>query len=218
MTLQADFLTRLGIFVAPDFLDRETCEGVRDEMVRSGGDPATVTVRLTDDRLAERYRRTTIAEVSPESVSLIENRLLGVKERLEESFSLALEDCEKPQFLLYRKGDFIRPHSDGAKEEEAPDWLRKRTVSCVVFLNDQSEEEVPGTFGGGALTFYELLSQDPRGRSVGLPVAPKAGLLVAFTADVVHGVTEVTRGERCTVVTWFGRLIDPPPAPKLGRR
>jgi SM-20-related protein len=88
----------------------------------------------------------------------------------------------------------------------------------VVFLNDQSEQEVPGTFGGGALTFYELLSQDPRGRSVGLPLAPKAGLLVAFMADVVHGVTEVTRGERCTVVTWFGRLIDPAPPPKLGRR
>jgi SM-20-related protein len=203
MMLRTDLLTRLGVFTMPAFLDQPTCARVRSEMLESAGARATVTMHLERDELAERYRRTTLAQVSDATASLIERKLLEIRTSLAETFSRSLDGCERPQFLVYKEGDYIRPHSDGSADEQAPEWLRKRSVATVVFLNDQSEHDEPDTFGGGALNFYGLLSDDPRGRSVALPVTPKAGLLVAFTAETVHGVSEVTRGERCTVVSWF---------------
>jgi len=201
--LSPKLLARFGIFVQPDFLDKETCARVTAEMLDMGGAPATTTVELSEDKLDEAFRRTTIAEVSPPTVSLIEEKLLALESVLEESFSSSFHGCEQPQFLLYREGDYIRPHSDGSRADRAPGWLRDRSVSVVVFLNDQSDEDSPRTFGGGALTFYGLLSDDERGQGIGIPVTPRAGLLVAFPADVVHAVPPVTRGERCTAVTWF---------------
>jgi predicted 2-oxoglutarate/Fe(II)-dependent dioxygenase YbiX len=203
MKLPPEFLARLGVQVIPDFLDRDTCERMSKEMIEASGDRATVTVELTQDELAERYRSTTIADVSDDTVSELRDRLLELEGDLERTFGLELDGCEKPQFLLYGEGDFIRPHSDGSHDDEAPDWLKNRAVATVVFLNDQSDEDAPRTFAGGSLNFLDLLSDESRGRSVGLPIAPTAGLLVAFRADVVHEVTEVTRGDRCTAVSWF---------------
>jgi predicted 2-oxoglutarate/Fe(II)-dependent dioxygenase YbiX len=203
MKLPPEFLARLGIQVIPDFLDRETCERMSREMIEASGDRARVTVKLSEEELEERYRSTTIADVSEVTVAELKTRLLALGEDLERIFSLGLDGCEKPQFLVYGKGDFIRPHSDGSHDDEAPDWLKNRAVATVVFLNDQSDDDEPGTFAGGSLNFLDLLSDESRGRSVGLPIAPAAGLLVAFRADVVHEVTEVTRGDRCTAVSWF---------------
>jgi predicted 2-oxoglutarate/Fe(II)-dependent dioxygenase YbiX len=203
MKLPPEFLARLGIQLIPEFLDRETCERMSQEMIEASGERATVTVKLTEDTLAERYRSTTIADVSDDTVSGLRDRLLELKGDLERTFGLALDGCEKPQFLLYGEGDFIRPHADGSHDEEAPDWIKNRAVATVIFLNDQSDEDAPGTFGGGSLNFVNLISDESRGRSVGLPIAPTAGLLVAFRADVVHEVSKVTRGDRCTAVSWF---------------
>ena len=36
-----------------------------------------------------------------------------------------------------------------------------------------------------------------------MSVVPQAGLLVAFSADVLHEVTEVRAGTRDTIVDWF---------------
>jgi predicted 2-oxoglutarate/Fe(II)-dependent dioxygenase YbiX len=203
MRLPPEFLARLGIQVIPDFLDRETCERMSREMIDRQGERARVTVKLSEEELAERYRSTTIAEVSEDTVAELKERLLALEDDLARIFSLELNGCEKPQFLLYREGDFIRPHSDGSHDTDAPDWLKNRAVATVVFLNDQSEDDEPGTFGGGSLNFLDLLSDQDRGKSVGMPITPTAGLLVAFRADVMHEVTEVTRGDRCTAVTWF---------------
>src|SRR5215208_5545414 len=123
MKLPQEFLARLGIQVIRDFLDPETCERMSREVIESSGDRATVTVKLTEDELAERYRSTTIADVSDDTVAELRDRLLEREGDLERTFGLELDGCEKPQFLLYGEGDFIRPHSDGSHDEEAPDWL-----------------------------------------------------------------------------------------------
>jgi len=203
MALPTEFLTRLGIYVVPDFLDQETCERISREMIEQGGERAKVTLELTQEELAERYRSTTIAEVSDETVALVKEKLLEREEELEQAFDRPLNGCEKPQFLLYREGDYIKPHSDGSEDEDAPDWLRKRSIATVVFLNDQSDDGEPGSFAGGSLHFYNLLSDQSKDKSVGLPITPQTGLMVAFTASTLHGVTEVTSGDRCTAVTWF---------------
>jgi predicted 2-oxoglutarate/Fe(II)-dependent dioxygenase YbiX len=57
-------------------------------------------------------------------------------------------------------------------------------------------------YGGGALTFYELLD-DPAGRSLGFPLQAEEGLLIAFRANVPHSVTTVTHGDRYTIACWY---------------
>ena len=64
----------------------------------------------------------------------------------------------------------------------------------VLFLNDD--------YTGGALTLYGLVD-DPKWRDYGFAVAPAPGLLVAFPSDMLHEVTPVIAGERCTVANWF---------------
>jgi predicted 2-oxoglutarate/Fe(II)-dependent dioxygenase YbiX len=202
--LAPSFLARFGILVTPNFIDRKTCELLRAEMLAAQGSRATVTVDLTDDQLDEEFRRTTIAGISPASGAVVLQRLLEFAPALEQRFDLKLAGCEQPQFLIYREGDFIGRHSDGAQEADAPQWLRQRALSAVLFLSDQSERtDVEGTFQGGALTFYGLLADDPRGREVGFPIRGTAGSLVVFGPNVVHAVTPVLSGERCTAVTWF---------------
>jgi SM-20-related protein len=68
----------------------------------------------------------------------------------------------------------------------------------VLFLNGEGGADQPSSYGGGQLTFYGLM-----GDRLGLPLAGRPGLLVAFRSDLVHAVTPVTRGERYTVVSWF---------------
>ena len=59
-----------------------------------------------------------------------------------------------------------------------------------------------GTIAGGSLTFYGLMKA-PGMEKAGMPLAPEAGLLVAFRSDIMHEVNPVTRGERYTLVSWF---------------
>jgi SM-20-related protein len=142
--------------------------------------------------------------MSPVASQLVQQRLLLEAPAVERHFSVELDGCERPQFLLYREGDFIGRHSDGAQEAEAPALFRRRAISAVVFLNDQSDDAgVAGAFAGGGLTFYGLLADDPRGKAIGLPIRGAAGLLVAFKTDLVHEVTPVISGERYTAVTWY---------------
>ena len=111
-------------------------------------------------------------------------------------FNLTLKDCNEPHLLVYREGDFFNPHRDNNRDPTA------RRVSIVIFLNRESKEIAPDCYGGGSLVLYQLMD-DPRCKEIGFPVVGKEGLLVAFAADRIHGVTPVTYGERLTIVTWF---------------
>jgi len=193
-------LARFGLFVQERFLDAELCGRLADEMRSASGHPATVRV-LAEDGVAyevdDEHRRTQMAEVSEASLSLIEGRLVELRPALEQHFSLALSTIQSPQFLVYREGDFFRPHVDNATERVVGDGVSRRRISVVAFINSSKE------YDGGALTFYGLLDQDVRGNAVGIPVAGAPGLLVAFRSDTLHSVTAVSAGARCTVVTWL---------------
>ena len=75
-------------------------------------------------------------------------------------------------------------------------------MSAVIFLNGTSVEPRDGMYGGGALTFYELFD-DPVGRNLGFPLEAQEGLLVAFRANVMHGVAPVVHGDRYTITAWY---------------
>jgi predicted 2-oxoglutarate/Fe(II)-dependent dioxygenase YbiX len=194
------FFARFGLYVAPDFLAEETCRRVREAMEAAQQVEATVENEgeLEVDRS---HRKTRVAKVDPETSMLVREHLNALRETLAGHFGLDLDECEKPQFLVYEEGDFFRPHMDSS--DKNADEASGRRVSAVVFLNEASAEPAPGAYGGGSLSFYGLLQDDPKGQGVGLPLVATPGALVAFPSQLVHGVTPVTHGRRYTIASWF---------------
>ncbi|HEX8723356.1 MAG TPA: 2OG-Fe(II) oxygenase [Pyrinomonadaceae bacterium] len=192
-----------GLFLARDFLEAPLCAAVREEAHASAGHPAPVYLEGEDGLVHESVRRTTSLEVSAATAADVARRLRALRAEIGGHFGLSLGDCEPPQFLRYREGDFFVRHQDGDAGQTEFDHLRVRKVSVVVFLNGGSDDDAPGTFGGGELLIYRAEGAALPGPVV-FPVKGEPGLLVAFRADTLHEVTPVTRGERFTVVSWFG--------------
>lgn len=153
------------------------------------------------EKLKRSVRKTKYSEVSALSMLDVETRLLAVKPMVENHFNLTLAGCEKPQFLVYNEGDFFRPHRDRDDEPSKPEYVRKRQVSVVIFLNDAEESSLE-SYRGGALTFYGLMD-DPRWKMCGFPLIAEAGLMITFRSEIIHEVTPVIQGDRYTIVSWF---------------
>ena len=184
-------LARFGLFVADDVVDNETCDLLRKEMGTSRAEAATVMDEGRDYVDAEE-RSTKYAKVSDETRAATEESLRPLKSRLEEHFEVQLGDLQPPQFHVYEPGDFFGMHRDSSDDEDAADYAKARRLSVVLFVNDG--------YGGGQLEFYGLIDGQP---SLGIPLDARPGLVIAFPSGTPHGVTEVTHGERYTVVTWF---------------
>ena len=101
-----DFFSRLGVFVVKSFLDAELCQQICSEVRLSNTSKAGLTSRGVD-RVDEAIRRTKVAKTSDKTKLLIKRRLSEIQPRLEKHFNLALTDCEKPQFLIYKKRRFF---------------------------------------------------------------------------------------------------------------
>jgi SM-20-related protein len=200
--LNAEFFRSFGLYIVRDFLDADLCARLRSETRSAMGIPATIRTRGAEYVVDEEVRRTKIAEVSEANVALLEQRLLAVKPTVETHFEVVTAGCRRPQFLVYREGDFFGPHADNSREPDAPEIATGRRVSMVVFLNGEGEEREEDSYAGGSLTFYGLMD-DPRARKYGFSLTAETGLLVAFRPEWVHAVTPVSRGIRYTVVSWL---------------
>ena len=93
---------------------------------------------------------------------------------------------EPAQFTYYRTGGFYKWHMDNdiIGKTQAP--IRK--ISMTLLLSD------PSTFDGGELEFMD------EGRMLKL----KQGQAVFFASWLQHRVKPVTKGERYSLVMWFG--------------
>lgn len=191
-----------GVYTLEGFLDRPTCELVKDEMRRGVHARARVYDREWNYAEKAEHRSTLQVEVADGVNSLVKGKLLDLRADLGGRFGVELKDCQPPTYLIYKPGDFFEAHKDESNRPGAPDRVRARLVSAVVFLSDEDAGDRTGEYAGGSLGFYGLL-KDPRCANIGLPVKGRAGLLVAFRSDVFHQVTPVTRGERMTVVSWY---------------
>lgn len=194
--------TQLGIYTEEGFLERAACESLKARMRGGSRERARVYEGGTDYVLDESRRSTFEVVVSDSAASVVKGKLLARCEVFSRRFGVEVNDCQEPTFLVYKPGDFFEPHRDHTENSNAPEHVRRRRVSAVVFLGDESAGEASGDYEGGALAFYGLL-KDPRCRHVGIPVRGKAGTLVAFRSDVFHQVSPVTKGERFTIVSWF---------------
>ena len=191
-----------SLFMMRDFLDPHACANIRSEAHSSPTTQAPVYIEGSSERVHETVRKTTSFHPDVEIVSNVHKQLLEQKPSIEEYFRQPLTDCERPQFLHYREGDFFVRHQDGNTEQLEFDHLKVRKISIVVFLNGFSNEPKPETFDGGQLNFYDK-HNDSSAEPWIFSLKGETGLLVAFTADTVHEVMPVTRGERYTIISWF---------------
>ena len=182
------------LFVVKDFFEPHVCDAIRAEMKTTNAGPATVYGKGDSGAVDANVRKTLRVIPSPETVNLVTERLLSCKPDIAEHFSRALNECEVPQFLRYREGDFFVAHQDGNTGMLRLDTER-RLVSTVIFLSRESELPGPGVFCGGSLVFTRLSSRYQ------MPAEP--GTLVAFRSETTHEVTPVTHGERFSIASWY---------------
>lgn len=197
----ADFFSHLGLFVVKGFLNTEVCRQLRTEMRTAQHVPATI-VKDSAYVVNEGARKTDLAQVSAATSSFVKNRLLELKPDVASHFGLSLTDCQPPKLLIYKTGYFFAPHVDQGPGANVPELERERQLSVVIFLNGESDEPEPGSYCGGALTFYGLIDEHPW-HCMGLPLVGEEGLLIAFRPNLRHEVTPITYGERYTVAGWF---------------
>jgi SM-20-related protein len=184
------------LFVAEQFLDPGTCRQIVAEMSAAQGDEATVYGRTTSGSVDQSVRQTLRIRPSTAMVESVVHCLLGVKHVVEQHFAVGLSECEDPQFLRYREGDFFVAHQDGNTRLTRLNTER-RLVSTVMFLSQESDSPQPDTHCGGSLLFTDLRTAE-KFRVVGEP-----GMLIAFRAETTHEITPVTHGERYSIVSWY---------------
>jgi SM-20-related protein len=185
-----------NLYVAKRFLEPGTCREILAEMSAAPGDAATVYGRTASRSVDQGIRQTLRIRPSVATVELIVNRLVALKPVVEQHFDVVLSECEDPQFLHYREGDFFVAHQDGNTGLLQLDTER-RLVSTVIFLSHESDSPHSGAHCGGSLVFTNLRTGS-KFRMVGEP-----GMLVAFRAETTHEITPVTHGERFSIVSWY---------------
>lgn len=204
-TFPPTLFAHLGVRVIPDFLSPDLARRLRRDAGAAATVPATVWRGARESEVNLDARRTGLAQMDSAAIASIHSRLEAVRPTLEQTFRLGTLALQPIQFLVYRAGDYFRAHRDDSDLPDAYVEFRSRRVSVVVFLNGQGPDAED--FGGGELVFYDLVP-DARWKGIGIPLTPRPGMLVAFSSDRQHAVTPITRGERCSVVTWLADPVD----------
>jgi predicted 2-oxoglutarate/Fe(II)-dependent dioxygenase YbiX len=197
-------LQRLGLWIQPNFLSPQLCVHLLSEMRSAAAAPVLVMAKGTTHTLVtpqvdERQRITQQITPLPATDRLIKSRLSDLQPQLEQHFNLSLRGYQEPLFYRYYPGGFFNVHQDCSDAPDAPDFLRDRQISIILFLNRMTQSPQPDSYCGGALAFYGLMSDS----QYGFPLAGEAGMLVAFRSRISHEVQRVTVGERYSIVSWF---------------
>jgi len=174
------------LFGVSQFLEPFLVDAIVAELKAATGSAATVYGSTVSGTIDESVRRTFRVKPSNETVALVIQKLLALKEAVEKRFDVVLKECEEPQFLRYREGDFFVAHQDGNTGLLRLE-TEQRLISTVIFLNRE--------YGGGSLVFSNLREQ--------FQVSAEPGMLVAFRSETTHEVTPVTHGERYSIASWY---------------
>jgi SM-20-related protein len=187
------------LFLVKQFLEPNTCQAIVAEMDASHGDAATVYGRAASGVVDQSVRQTLRICPSAATIEFVTHRLVACKQAVEKHFAVTLAECEDPQFLCYRKGDFFVAHQDGNTGLLRLDTER-RLVSLVIFLSRESDTPQAGAHCGGSLLFTNHRADPNRGQ---FQMIAEPGTLIAFRSETTHEVTPVTHGERYSIVSWF---------------
>ncbi|MDX6496825.1 MAG: SM-20-related protein [Blastocatellia bacterium] len=185
------------LLLVGSFLDHKVCRELIAEMHRSPVAPAVTYGQGGPGSVNERVRKVDRLAPSRDTLEYVTQRLMEYREKIAEHFGNSLSDCEEPQFLRYRVGDFFVAHQDGNTGLVQLDTDRSRRISISIFLNRQSEAPEMDAFCGGALVFSDWRA----GRE--FRIGGETGKLVAFRSETTHEVIPVTFGERYAIVSWY---------------
>lgn len=205
-----ELLQNLGVYIEPNFLPSEVCDRFLTQAQTATLEPALVWRPGVEENLDlvedETQRKTEQVKLSDAAMADIKCRLLALKPAIEKHFDLELREFQNPLFYCYKEGSFFGAHRDSCDRPLAPEFLRQRRVSTIIFLNPRTEdaslEATVPTYCGGSLAFYGLID-DPRWQNFGIPVPSQPGMLVAFRSQLLHEVKQVTAGKRYTIASWF---------------
>ena len=175
-----------NLFVIDQFFESSVCDAIVAEMKAATQSAAIVYGSSISGTIDQTVRRTFRVKPSSEIVAFVVNKLLESKAAIEKHFAVTLKECEDPQFLRYREGDFFVAHQDGNTGMTRLE-TEQRLISTVIFLNSD--------YSGGSLEFSNLRER------FSLPSEP--GMLVAFRSETTHEVTPVTHGERYSIASWY---------------
>jgi len=182
----------MEVFAWPGFLSADQSRAIRIAMDAGAGEVAEI---LTSGiHRVKSVRAATLIDPAPDVIRDVELSLESCRERVSSSLGIALGEREGSGFLRYTPGGFYRAHRDRGND---PGWdgAARRAVAVVIFLNTSRAASPVGEFDGGVLRLF-LPDGD-------IDLTPDTGTLVAFSADVLHEVTEVRGGTRDAIVDWF---------------
>jgi SM-20-related protein len=187
--------------IIENFLDHPTCLAWCDAM-RAGVVHAAQVVDAAGHSVVQTAtRRSGSISLAAEACASLLARLDALRPVLADHFRTALDSMQQPEFLVYRRGDYFRPHQDNSALEVHGAQLRRRKVSAVLFFNGQARRPAERAYCGGTLRLYTASTRHEAVPYVELAGEP--GSLVAFFSSVVHEVRPVIHGERFTVATWY---------------
>jgi PKHD-type hydroxylase len=104
-----------------------------------------------------------------------------IKDANEKYFQFKVEELETLQYTIYNEGCFYESHTDFVS-------AYSRKLSFVLQLSDPSDYE-----GGDLILKFDTPFHT---------VQKNKGSIVIFPSYVLHEVTEVTKGNRITLVAW----------------
>ena len=128
----------------------------------------------------------TLIDANPEVITVIGNAVARFKPIVEEFFNVTAFPT-KPALVRWTPGTFQNPHADKelhiGEDAGKPNAFPWYDLAGLFYLNDEYE--------GGELFFPNQ----------GLQFKPKVGAAYFFPGDMnyIHGITEITSGERYTV-------------------
>lgn len=183
-----------NLLIIERFFEPALCNAIVAEMKAAGGSAAIVYGSTASGTIDETVRRTFRVKPSKETVALVIQKLLATKDAIQKHFTVALKECEEPQFLRYRQGDFFVAHQDGNTGLLRLD-TEQRLISTVIFLSRECETPEPDSYCGGSLVFSNLRER--------FRVSAEPGTLIAFRSETTHEVTPVTHGERYSIASWY---------------
>ncbi len=182
------------LFVVTPFLEPSLRDAILAEMKDAAGSAALVYGCTGSGAVDESARRTFRVKPANETAAVVIQKLLALKDAIEKHFDVVLKECEEPQFLRYREGDFFVAHQDGNTGMLRLE-TEQRLISTVIFLSRESESPQPDAYSGGSLVLSNLRER------YRVPAEP--GMLVAFRSETTHEVTPVTHGERYSIASWY---------------
>lgn len=178
----------------PDFVPRETCRTILEELGFARWYPSTVVERVDGERLAGRISACRVSETTDESwfTTGLRTALEPVNRALEAMLPGFEARREGWQATRYSPGGRFRPHTDCGHWDGDPAGEREHTV--LIFLNRPRS---------GGETCFPFRGEEYR---------PQPGLLLVWrnlTADrrcdrtMTHSSLPVLAGRKTVLVTWL---------------